>query len=1411
MIEGREGNRKTMAGVEEDAGEQMITRGLDGCTLVTLNCNGLRETKKKMKLKLCLEEIVKTNKNRIVVVALQETHIRAEVEWVFKNIAGTHQRWSEVNSREGGVAFLMLNVKEEWKRNCTVSFVEIEKGLVLALVVEDVNEENSEDMNEENWEEVQKETKKRYSVTKNIVVNVYATPERKEEILNKTVKWIKETKEKCNKKGETVSVTVIGDLNMVASTKMDRGGEKTRSMAEERMFQKFCEEVEVEDAVRRWLGDNRRVYTFVRGSGQNIQMSRIDHVLLDKFTRANKIEIKPVGFSDHKIVIVECQKTECRPKPPYWKMNSGLLKYDRKVVEEILWCWKENLSEQKRKKNYKLVKIMWEKMKKELKNMYVKVGLEVGRVKREEKEEAIRKMEEAETTNSKDGEDEEKRRGAIYKEAKENLSKMEEIEADIVSTRRKKRWLQESNRSSKYMFRFIDKERGGSTIGTVKGRNDESIKDKKEVRETIAQFYEELFSSDQTSTRCQQEFFEDNDEYIPRLSESTAKDLEAPINVNEVREGISMLGGDKSPGSDGIVIEFYKEFEDVMGDILLIVFQAMEETASASITLREAIIMLIYKKGDPEDIKNWRPISLMNNDYKILTRVLATRLQRCFVEIVDECQTNGSGRNIVNSVVLMKRIMEDVEMKKWIVIFFDQEKAFDRINHRYLIMVLERMGFGQKWIKWIELLYRDAFCKINVNGVLTRKITIKTGVRQGDPISPMLYVLALEPLLRVLRRKTAGIELSGVRIHYNAFADDIATVSESVEDAEKTVEIIVSFVNVANAKINMNKCERIHSDCIDVSNQRFLSVVKYVEKTKYLGCILAITKKQRVESNRLWWKDRIESIEKGLRRWKGCGLDIKGRILVSKALGMGKAMYHTALMNMEKDQVEELQKALDEFIWCGKRAWMNKRERYRPKDSGGLGCVHVQSMIDAMKAQWIVRILHPEENHPVYLVALEEIKKKSMEAGVELDVIVDQRTRWRAAQGLAETFVELLEANSKIRWEDGSGTAGRPTLQRDELRAKRLWRNPDLTGVPFWNEAAWRAGYHRVGDLIEEQDGQARWIRREDINQWIKADVSEKVWRCLNLIIEAVKDRMAHAPLAQRTWTKGDLLASKDEPDRVLVIESTSREDEDQQGENGRRRCLRGVVATVDENGGKILRTISLDCRIDKIATCTGLPIGVMERVSLNPDHWRARMPDVDGKDRWVDMSSATVRALYQAILVGSKTIDEGGGPRGNIKWTKVWDPWMTTKHQIWVFRYLHDRLFVGRQMAHAGARVCVLGCGVPAPNSQHYTRSCSKWDWLWEEKRVQWKQAIAQPFRIPRDSNDPKLSKIDCQRIKYIVMISVSYALYRYTLKVHFEHIEEINLGDVKCLVKTEMESYAMFWDRPRMREPLRILKMLV
>ena len=169
---------------------------------------------------------------------------------------------------------------------------------------------------------------------------------------------------------------------------------------------------------------------------------------------------------------------------------------------------------------------------------------------------------------------------------------------------------------------------------------------------------------------------------------------------------------------------------------------------------KRGAIKISYKKGDRNQLKNYRPITLLNIDLKIINKCFADRIKKILPNLVHENQTCVPGRHIESNIHLTQNLIDHANERgrNLALIFLDQEKAFDRLSHDFLFRTLERFGFGEYFIKWIKILYSDARSFVKVNGFETFEFVTERGVRQGCPLSPLLYVLAAETLSSSIRK-----------------------------------------------------------------------------------------------------------------------------------------------------------------------------------------------------------------------------------------------------------------------------------------------------------------------------------------------------------------------------------------------------------------------------------------------------------------------------------------------------------------------------------------------------------------------------------------------------------------------------------------------------------------------------------
>ena len=208
------------------------------------------------------------------------------------------------------------------------------------------------------------------------------------------------------------------------------------------------------------------------------------------------------------------------------------------------------------------------------------------------------------------------------------------------------------------------------------------------------------------------------------------------------------------PSSDGLSTEFYLCLWDDLGELLLSVLNESFHAGSLAKRQYEGLLRLIYEKDERQLPRNWRPISLLNTDYKLALKIITERLKKVMPSIVHQDQTCG-----VSNLHLVRDVQDFIDKtnEPAILVTLDQEKAFDRVDHEFMLHVLCKFGLGPFFCHWVEIFYAHAFSHILNNGALSSPVYLHGAVRQGCPLSPLLYVLFPEVLSTQIH-KCQGIE-----------------------------------------------------------------------------------------------------------------------------------------------------------------------------------------------------------------------------------------------------------------------------------------------------------------------------------------------------------------------------------------------------------------------------------------------------------------------------------------------------------------------------------------------------------------------------------------------------------------------------------------------------------------------------
>ena len=348
---------------------------------------------------------------------------------------------------------------------------------------------------------------------------------------------------------------------------------------------------------------------------------------------------------------------------------------------------------------------------------------------------------------------------ALYGFLKEKLRLFEETQ--IEGYRRRTRGLPRYEQSEPDIAFYANLEKRSAqkgVIGELKDHTGRVFSDSAHLLPIADRFYRELYTPAVTSTPTQDKPLANIDR---KISLAHRQMLDAEFTEQELQKAVLDLNDEKSPGIDGISAEFYKKFWYLLHAHFADFINAAK-TSSFHSTKNTSVTALIYKeKGEVNDLMNYRPISLLNVDLKILSKALTNRLKCVLPSVIHHTQTAVDGRRIDHTVHMLRDFIQlaNNDNLESAFIFLDQEKAFDRVDHAFLFRTMKAFGIGESFLNWIRQLYSNATTRVKVNGFLTDNIPLLRGVRQGCPLSPLLCLLLKSwpysyvriPILSVLR------------------------------------------------------------------------------------------------------------------------------------------------------------------------------------------------------------------------------------------------------------------------------------------------------------------------------------------------------------------------------------------------------------------------------------------------------------------------------------------------------------------------------------------------------------------------------------------------------------------------------------------------------------------------------------
>ena len=315
--------------------------------------------------------------------------------------------------------------------------------------------------------------------------------------------------------------------------------------------------------------------------------------------------------------------------------------------------------------------------------------------------------------------------------AKEKLKDLAMKDMEATKIRAKVRFFEKGQRSTRYSYSLEKRRKAEHSMKVLTKDNMDTVSDQGQLISETYKFYKSLYSAEPDDKPARVAFLNFN---APKLSESERVFCEAPITLEELTKALTSMENNKSPGFDGLSPNFYKHFWPLLGDKLVIVYNYAFQSGCLSVSQRRGVISLVFKKGDRSLLKNWRPITLLATDYKILTKALANRLHCVLPSVIHSDQTASvRGRTINDNTRLLHDVVSyanDCNIPL-ALISVDQLKAFDRVSNEFLFETLVTFGFGPNFIRWIRVIYNSVSSSVKTNGLAYCIYSIRTRPEAG--------------------------------------------------------------------------------------------------------------------------------------------------------------------------------------------------------------------------------------------------------------------------------------------------------------------------------------------------------------------------------------------------------------------------------------------------------------------------------------------------------------------------------------------------------------------------------------------------------------------------------------------------------------------------------------------------------
>ena len=888
--------------------------------LLSLNVRGLHcKVKRKSLFNLVREK-------KYDVVCLQETYVTEKVKEAWKREWGGEMVYNVSGVHSGGLMVLFRKGLSEEEINVVYSSSRI---LIVKIKLAE-----------------------KYVM----IANIYAPNH-----LQDRIKFYGDLTDVVKDKANVDDLIVCGDFNCVMNNTADIISGQKHSDSAVRQFVSMVNECDLYDAWRLFNPEEKQ-YTWSKS--RPFIARRIDYIFVSPniFDKTIECAIQSVAFSDHRGCSVVVKFTDIEKGPGYWKMNNSLLEDINYVnsMNNLIDSYVNTLEEGC---DYQL---QWELLKLKIKDFTINYSKNKNMERKNNLIKLYGELDDKEAKLSKTPQ------CSLTLAARDQLKlKIEIIEqhkARAAQVRSRVKWIEDGEKNTKY-FLHLEKSRANSKIiDSLTDDNGVTFTNQADILKTQRLYFSNLYKK-QTSCNLNKVKNFVSDCSVPTLTEDQRNECEGVVDKNELLFTLKDMKNGSAPGTDGLSVDFLKMFWVHLSDLITASFNAAFSNGTLSSSQRKAVITLIHKgRNLPRTcLKNYRPISLTNCDYKLVAKCIAERIKRSIQDIIHPDQVGFlKGRKVASLLRMIDDVSDQLNVSNEPGLLFaaDFSQAFDRISKEYMLDAFRMFGFGKDLIKWISILMTDTVSCVSYCGWLSDFFPVESGIRQGCPLSPLAFVIAIELLAIKIRqsRNIQGItkwfkndDPLDIALKIALYADDVTLFLKDETDLFHVMTIFRNFSQLSGLVINAKKSEAMWLGSRKNDTQSYFNIT-FKSKLKILGIYYSShTPASELEDN---WTERIEKIKRIIHRWEKRNLSIFGKSHIIKVYLISQFVYFMQAMSLPEKILTEINRMFYRFLWrkkdCNRRAFEKVKRNVLVQDfeHGGIKMIDIKMMQNSILLQW---------------------------------------------------------------------------------------------------------------------------------------------------------------------------------------------------------------------------------------------------------------------------------------------------------------------------------------------------------------------------------------------------------------------------------------------------------------------------